>query len=162
MKNVEERASGVADNPKTDLQTVAQEFETVRQMAKMTCGRQGNHFPILAKEYFHGALREIGTRENVVQAMAWIESIDSEAFCRHYKNQVNRIVPFVILIPSYGEYGICWEPFDRFNRATSRGRVAIPMFAKSLPSPSSTPWRTSVGRPPRRRHPTIGWRRPHR
>jgi hypothetical protein len=133
MKNVEERASGVADNPKTDLQTVAQEFETVRQMAKMTCGRQGNHFPILTKEYFHGALREIGTRENVVQAMAWIESIDSEAFCRHYKNQVNRIVPFVILIPSYGEYGMCWEPFDRFNRATSRGRVAVPMFAKSLP-----------------------------
>jgi hypothetical protein len=133
MKSIGERASGTADNPKADLQSVAQEFETVRQMVKMTCGRQGNHFPILTKEYFHGSLREIGTRENVIQIMAWIESIDQEAFCRHYKNQVNRIVPYVILLPSYGETGICWEPFDRFNRATSRGRIAVPMFAKSLP-----------------------------
>jgi len=133
LKSAEDKASGVAPSAKTDLQAVAQEFETVRQMVKMTCGRQGNHFPILAKEYWHGSIREIGSRENVIQVMAWIESIDSEAFCRHYKTQLNRIVPYVVLLPSYGEYGICWEPFDRFNRATSRGRIAIPVYAKSLP-----------------------------
>ncbi len=132
MKSISDKASGVAENTKADLQAVAQEFETLRQMAKMCIGRQGNHFPILFKDYFHGSIREIGTRENVIQAMAQIEAIDSEAFCRSYKTQLNRIVPYTILVPSYGDYGICWEPFDRFNRATSRGRIAIPIFPKNL------------------------------
>ena len=33
-----------------DVKAVDTEFETVRQMAKMTIGRQGNHFPILTSE----------------------------------------------------------------------------------------------------------------
>lgn len=132
IKSISDKASGVSDSVKADLQTVAQEFETVRQMAKMCIGRQGNHFPILCKEYFHGSLRDMGTRENVIQAMAQIESIDAEAYCRQYKTQLNRIVPYVVLVPCYGDYGICWEPFDRYNRATGRGRVAIPMYPKNL------------------------------
>ena len=27
---------------------------------------------------------------------------------------------------------ICWEPFSRYNRATSRGRVAIPLYPKNI------------------------------
>jgi ferritin-like protein len=115
-----------------DVKAVDTEFETVRQMAKMTIGRQGNHFPILASEYFHCQPNDVATRENVISMLAWIESIDSEAFCRSYKNRLNRIVPYVVLIPSYGDGGMCWEPYDRFNRATSRGRIAIPMYPKSL------------------------------
>ena len=38
----------------------------------------------------------------------------------------------MVLIPAYGDYGMCWEPFDRFNRATSRGRIAIPVYPKNL------------------------------
>jgi hypothetical protein len=38
----------------------------------------------------------------------------------------------VILIPTYGDTGVCWEPFSRNNRATSRGRIAIPMYPKNL------------------------------
>jgi len=64
--------------------------------------------------------------------LAKIESIDPEAFCRSYKNRLNRIAPYVVLVPSYGDYGVCWEPFDRFNRATSRGRIALPMYPKNL------------------------------
>ncbi len=116
----------------TDLSGVAAEFATVRQMAKMTCGRQGNHFPILSREYFHSSQQDIGTRENVLEVLRWIESVDIEAFCRVYKSQLNRIPPFVILIPSYGDAGFCWEPFDRYNRVTSRGRIAVPMYSKSL------------------------------
>lgn len=111
---------------------VASEYDTIRQMAKMTCGRQGNHFPILTREYFHSSSREIGIRENVIETFRWVESIDPEAYCRQYKSQLNRIPPFIILIPSYGDFGFCWEPFDRYNRVTSRGRVAIPMYAKNL------------------------------
>ena len=116
----------------TNLSGLSAEFDTVRQMAKMTCGRQGNHFPVLTREYFHSTQREIGTRENVLETLRWIESVDVEAFCRVYKSQLNRIPPFVILIPSYGDTGFCWEPFDRYNRVTSRGRIAVPMYAKSL------------------------------
>ena len=115
-----------------DVKAVDTEFDTVRQMTKMTVGRQGNHFPILTSEYYHNPPSDLGYRENVISLMAWIESIDPEAFCRSYKNRLNRIIPYVVLIPSYGDCGICWEPFDKFNRATSRGRIAIPMYPKSL------------------------------
>jgi len=108
------------------------EYETIRQMAKMSCGRKGNHFPILSREYFRTPTRDIGTRENVLRELKWIESIDSQAYCRQYKMQLNRIPPFVILIPSYGDIGFCWEPFDRYNRVTSRGRIVIPMYSRSL------------------------------
>ena len=124
-----EEGGGVAE---VDVKAVDTEFETVRQMTKMTIGRQGNHYPILTSEYFHCQPMDIGTRENVLAKLARIESIDPEAFCRSYKNRLNRIVPFVVLIPSYGDTGMCWEPFDRFNRATSRGRIAVPMYAKNL------------------------------
>jgi hypothetical protein len=115
-----------------DVGAIDAEFDTVRQMAKMTCGRQGNHFPVLTGEYFHSSPNDVGVRENVILIMAKIESVDAEAFCRIYKNRLNRIVPYVLLIPTYGDFGFCWEPFDRFNRATSRGRIVIPMYPKNL------------------------------
>jgi hypothetical protein len=115
-----------------DIGAIDTEFDTIRQMAKMTIGRQGNHFPILTAEYYHSMPNEVATRENIIAMLARIESIDSEAFCRIYKNRLNRIVPFVLLLPTYGDMGFCWEPFDRFNRATSRGRIIIPMYPKNL------------------------------
>jgi hypothetical protein len=125
---VEEEGGAVA----VDVRAVDTEFETVRQMAKLTIVRQGNHFPALSSEYFHSGPNEVGFRENVISQMALIESIDPEVFCRSYKNRLNRIVPYVVLIPTYGDVGICWEPLDRFNRATSRGRIVIPMYPKNL------------------------------
>jgi len=116
----------------TNSSCVAAEFDTIRQMVKMTCGRQGNHFPILSREYFHASAKEIGIRENILETLRWIESIDPEVYCRQYKSQLNRIPPFVILLPSYGDFGFCWEPFDRYNRVTSRGRIAVPMYGKNL------------------------------
>ncbi|MBR5867731.1 MAG: hypothetical protein IKZ04_07450 [Spirochaetaceae bacterium] len=108
------------------------ELDTVKQMAKMTVGRQGNHFPIFTREYYHCIPRGTGFRENVIDTMAWIESIDPGAFCRIHKNVSNRIVPYVVLLPTYGDTGFCWEPFDRYNRITSRGRIAVPMYPKDL------------------------------
>jgi hypothetical protein len=125
---VEEEGGAIA----VDARALDTEFETIRQMTKLTIGRQGNHFPILSGEYFHCGPNEVGFRENIISQLSSIESIDPEAFCRSYKNRLNRIVPYVVLIPSYGDTGICWEPFDRFNRATSRGRIAIPMYPKNL------------------------------
>ena len=108
------------------------EIGTIRQMFKMTCGRQGNQFPILTKEFFHGSEKTTGFRENVIKCLAEIEDIDPNLFVRTRKGEDNRIVPYVILMPSYGDMGMCWEPFDKYNKATSRGRIAIPMYPKDL------------------------------
>ncbi|MCL2244458.1 MAG: hypothetical protein FWC03_08335 [Treponema sp.] len=115
-----------------DVGAIDNEFGTIRQMAKMTCGRQGNHFPILMGEYFHCGPNDVGLRENIIAILTKIESIDGEVYCRVYKNKLNRIVPFVLLLPTYGDTGFCWEPFDRHNRATSRGRIIVPMYPKNL------------------------------
>jgi hypothetical protein len=98
----------------------------------MSVGRQGNHFPVLMKQYLPSRIEEIGTRENVLKIMAEVERLDPGLFSRNFKNTTNRIVPHVILLPSFGELGLCWEPFEKFNRSTSRGRIAVPMYSKNL------------------------------
>ena len=115
-----------------DTQELETEFETVRQMAKMTCGRQGNQFPIFTREFYHCLPQGTGFRENVVNMLKWVESLDPGAFCRIHKNMSHRIVPYVLLLPTYGDSGFCWEPFDRYNRVTSRGRIVIPMYPRDL------------------------------
>ncbi len=123
--------SGVAANTVSSEDILA-EMTTVRQMAKMTCGRQGNQFPIFTREFFHCMPAGTGFRENVLRELAWIESIDPNCFVRIHKNMPNRIVPYTLLVPSYGDSGFCWEPFDRYNRISSRGRIVIPMYPKDL------------------------------
>ena len=132
VQHLQDKIAAEGGSAAVDLGALDTEFDTIRQMAKMTVGRQGNHFPLLMAEYFHSVPNEVGLRENVIAMLAKIESIDKEAFCRVYKNRLNRIAPFVLLIPTYGDMGFCWEPFDRFNRATSRGRIVVPMYPRNL------------------------------
>ncbi|MDR1909287.1 MAG: hypothetical protein LBQ35_05170 [Spirochaetaceae bacterium] len=132
VKSLQEKVEDEGGSVEVDSAALLTEIGTIRQMAKMTIGRQGNHFPICTGEYFRSATSDVGTRENVVALLRWIESVDPEAFHRVYRSKANRIIPFVILLPTYGDTGICWEPFDRYNRATSRGRIAVPMYGKSL------------------------------
>lgn len=129
---VQEKLSEGPEVVQADTAAVGQEFDTVRQMAKITVGRQGNQFPIFTREFFHCTETGTGTRENVVELLRWVESIDPEAFCRVHKNIPNRIVPYVLLVPTYGDRGFCWEPFDRYNRITSRGRIVVPMYPRDL------------------------------
>ena len=129
LENLSGKVEGAAVS-QVDTSAIRTEFDTVRQMAKLCVGRQGNHFPVLMKQYVRSNIRDICTRENVINQMMAVESLDPELFHRTFKGQTNRIVPFVILLPSYGDQGVCWEPFARRNRATSRGRIAIPMFPK--------------------------------
>jgi hypothetical protein len=132
VRTLEGKIAEEGGGEQIDMGAVDTEFNTIRQMAKMTIGRQGNHFPILTSEYFRCAPNDVAYRENVISILSKIESVDPGAFCRSYKNRLNRIAPYVVLVPSYGDYGVCWEPFDRFNRATSRGRIALPMYPKNL------------------------------
>lgn len=115
-----------------DEDIMKEEFGAVRQMSKMCVGRQGNHFPIFFSSYFVADKNNLGTRENILKIMAKIEDIEPGVFKRPYKREEYRIPPYVIAVPCYGDFGICWEPFEKYNRATSRGRIAIPMYPKNL------------------------------
>ncbi len=132
LKDVQEKSASLPAGGVVDDQIAGKEFNSIRQMTKMCVGRQGNHFPILMKQYFRPSIGEMATRENVIVKMAEVEALDPGLFKRTFKGQTNRIVPHTIILPCYGDRGVCWEPFERFNKATSRGRLAIPMFPKDL------------------------------
>ena len=117
-----------------DSKTVRDEFMAIRQMIKMTVGRQGNHFPFLLKTYMPKLEKDVCTKENLESVLRESETIDPGIFMRTYKQKEHRIVPHFIIVPTYGDHGICWEPFDRMNKATGRGRIAIPMFPRNLKS----------------------------
>ncbi len=121
-----------SDLDNSDTEAVQNEVNTLKQMAKLCVGRQGNHFPILVKQYFRSNIRDIATRENIINILVDLEKLDSGLFLRTYKGQVNRIVPHIIIVPCYGEQGVCWEPFERRNKISGRGRLAIPLFPKNL------------------------------
>ena len=146
---------------KADMQSLAQEFDTVlRQMTRLCIGRQGNHFPLLSREYFHGGIKDIGTRENVVHALAWVESIDCEAFCRPYKSALNQYSP---LRPP----GALLRRLGRLLGALRqsqpgdepRPRRHTRCTRRTSPSPCSRRSRICAGRWRRRRPPTTGWRK---
>lgn len=132
LDQLKDEVDGFDEHTIVDNKIVGEEMNTLRQMAKLCVGRQGNHFPMLMKQYFIPNIRDIGTKENVINILAEVEHLDPDIFKRTFKQQTNRIVPNIILIPCYGDSGICWEPFERHARATSRGRVAIPLFPKDL------------------------------
>ncbi|KAL0263958.1 UNVERIFIED_CONTAM: hypothetical protein PYX00_011198 [Menopon gallinae] len=110
----------------------AREIESIINLARQTVGRRGNQLPILLHNYFPYSELAIGTRERVIASVAQVEDIDPEIFWRSYKGNVSRIVPHFILVPSYGEYGMCWEPFERGNKATGKGRIALPIFGRDI------------------------------
>ena len=126
-------ASGDMENMtyEVDTQTVESEVGAIRQMTKMTVGRQGNHFPIMASGFLPKETRDYNFKAAALKKLLEIEQFDSSVFLRPYRNNVNRILPYIILMPGYGNFGICWEPYDKYNKATSKGRVAIPIFTRT-------------------------------
>jgi len=132
LNNLGSKIEQLGDLNQVDRSTIENESGSVRQMAKLCVGRQGNHIPFLMKNFFPPKINLIGTRENVISCMKQVEMIDPGIFKRSFRQRINRIVPHTIIVPCYGERGICWEPFERFNRSTSRGRIVVPMFPKDL------------------------------
>jgi hypothetical protein len=41
-------------------------------------------------------------------------------------------MPYVILVPSYGHSGFCWEAFEKRKKHFSRGRIGVPMYSHNL------------------------------
>ncbi len=110
---------------------VSDELNIIRKMCKMTAGRRGNTFPLLINTFFT-TTDNIGYRERVIQILHQIETTDHTIFKRTIRGQDIRIFPNIVLVPSYGASGFCWEPFERYKKNTSLGRIIIPMYPKDL------------------------------
>lgn len=132
LKNLEQQAQSAGMNTTIDPKLVSKEVESIKQMAKMSVGRQGNHMPMLMKQFFFSNIKAIATRENIVDQLRQYENIDPGVFRRTFRQKTTRIVPHVLILPCFGDKGLCWEPFEKTNKSTSRGRIGIPMFPKDL------------------------------
>lgn len=113
-----------------DSRTAENEINSVRQMTKMCVGRQGNHFPILTSSLIPKETKDYNFKGNAYAMIRKIEAIDPSIFTRTFRQNTHRIPPYILLTPGYGNFGICWEPYDKYNKATSKGRIAIPIFCR--------------------------------
>ncbi|WP_210359839.1 hypothetical protein [Borreliella garinii] len=108
------------------------EVEVIKSANKLAIGPRGNHFPILLRNNIVANPQFFGSRERIMQLVWEIEDIQPRLFQKAYRGDLLRVVPYFILIPSYGDKGICWESIDVKNRANGRGKILIPMYAKNL------------------------------
>ena len=73
-KSIEEslnsKQSEVVEEVSVGKEEILGEMNTIRQMAKMTCGRQGNQYPVFTREFFHCIDNGTGFRENVIRELA--------------------------------------------------------------------------------------------
>lgn len=131
LEQVKERLN---DEPKEVVNpaVLKKEVNQLRQIHKMCVGRQGNHFPILHGTYITSNFDDLAIREKIINVLKDVEEIDPGVFRRTHRRETHRIVPHVLIMPCYGDKGICWEPFEKFNRATSRGRIAVPLYPKDI------------------------------
>jgi len=137
LRNLEQEINNSTNNSNqnmvytVDSRTIESEIGAIRQMIKMTVGRQGNHFPILTSSLLPRETNEYNFKINAYKQIQKVVELDYTVFDRTWRQNTSRIPPYVILVPGYGNYGICWEPYDKYNKATSKGRIALPIFCKN-------------------------------
>lgn len=121
----------VEEEYEVDASSIRTEIQTIRQMIKMCVGRQGNHFPVLASSMLPRSHLKPNFRENAAEYIKQIWRLDPQIFDRKTRSSVLKIVPYFILTIGYGNQGICWEPYSKFNKISSKGRLAIPIFSRN-------------------------------
>ncbi len=107
-----------------------QEISNIRQMTKMTVGRQGNPFPFLTSGFMPKETKEYLFKSMVKKKLNKWLALDPEVFNRTYKGEEMNIMPYTILVPGYGTTGACWEPLDKNNKQFGRGRIVLPIFTR--------------------------------
>ncbi|MGL5956139.1 MAG: hypothetical protein ACRC0X_05985 [Brevinema sp.] len=127
----EEEGSSTAVPVDLQREKILAEVVNIRQMAKMTVGRQGNPFPLLTSSFIPKETKDYLFRSTVRKKLNHWLSLDPEAFQRTYKGEEMNIMPYMILVPGYGITGACWEPLDPNNKQFGRGRIVLPIFTKS-------------------------------
>ncbi len=114
-----------------DKGIILSEVANIRQMHKMTVGRQGNSSPFLTSGFLPKETKDYLFRGMVKKKLNHWLSLDPEAFQRTYKGETLNIQPYMILVPGYGISGACWEPLDAENKQFGRGRMVLPLFTRT-------------------------------
>ncbi len=120
------------NNQEVNAKIIYEELNSIKQMFKMSVGKTGNHIPLLFKKFFSFNIHNLGTREVVLKHIQEIETIDYSIFFRNIKRTKVRMFPQILLLPCYGTKGVCWEPFNFYNRNASSAKIIIPMYSSKL------------------------------
>ncbi|MDK2839018.1 MAG: hypothetical protein PWQ83_553 [Thermosipho sp. (in: thermotogales)] len=107
------------------------EHEVIIQMINKSIGRLGNRFLVLTSIFLNG-INAIGSKDLIESKLNEFEKIDYKIFERKIRGTSIKLKPYFIIVPGYGDYGFCWEPFEGLNVISGRGRVVIPMFPKNI------------------------------
>ena len=89
--SLEQKLGDAVTSSTVDSSLIDDEFSTVRQMVKMTCGKRGNSFPMFTREFYHCPAHGTGFREEVINMLRWIEMNDRTAFIKKAKGVPVRI-----------------------------------------------------------------------
>ncbi len=111
---------------------VVKEVENAIQLIKMTEGPTGNRFPFLVGTLMPGTKDQNCFREVLAKEIYDLEEIQPKIFVRNYRRKESRVLPYFIIVPSYGPRGVCWEPLDPKDKATGRGVIAMPLWAQNV------------------------------
>lgn len=123
--NFEKKFGISIENNTMNYSIINDEIESIKQMIKMSVGPRGNNFPFLKSNYLG---TQIITRKILIEKLNHFLYLDQNMFYWKFQGIESYRCPYILLLPCYGETGICWEPIDFSNRATGRGKIAIPMY----------------------------------
>ncbi len=99
-------------------------------MAKLCSASKCMATPFLHKDDLSRKIsQQISSREAVQKIINLVKNIDPQVFVRKLLKETIRLEPYVVLVPSYSNFGTCWKAYDRLERTTSRGRVVIPLYS---------------------------------
>ncbi|WGK69006.1 hypothetical protein P0082_11055 [Candidatus Haliotispira prima] len=81
------------------------------------------------KDLSRPIIQQITSREATQKIIRLVRNIDPQVFTRKLLKDSVDLEPYVILVPSYSDFGGCPEAFDRLDRTGSRGHIVIPLYA---------------------------------
>ena len=142
-----------------DMGAVDTEFGTVRQMVKMTVGRQGNSFPILSSEYFRSGPIDTGFGKTLLPC-----SQKSKASTRTHsavptKTVKTGLLPMWCWFPVMGTRAFAGNRSTALTEPRAGGALPFPCIRKIFLPPFCARWGICAGRSPRKRLPTTGWKK---
>ena len=117
------------DRNATGEKAINYELKNVLRMHDMCIDPHGIKKSILMQEFCsHGPDSAVINRSWLRESLEYIQKCDSLLWHRRYKEKDIEVDPIFIILPGYGDTGICWEPYAPGEKGTSGPRIAICSF----------------------------------
>ncbi len=129
----EDGESGRSGHGFFDVELSHHEAGNLLEMIKLTEGPTGNKFPFLSETFIVDA-DKIGTKKRIHSILKELEERDPEVFYKVVKKERIYMHPNILIVPSYGSRGVCWQihdPMDR-NKKTSRGLLGVGLYGQNV------------------------------